>query len=1036
LYLAAFFRFFRLASVPPGLHNDEAVNALDILQTIPRFHPIFFELNNGREPLFIYLQAALTALVGLTPFGLRLAAAFGGLLTVAATYRLGCLWFGRRAGFLAGVGLATSFWYVDLSRFGLRASMVPLFFVVGLLFLTGGLRRGDASRFALAGVAFALGLYTYTSARVLPFLVAAIVLWELLRQWRGIVRRIPGLGLTLVVTAVVVSPLAYYFYRHPQFLIERANQVSIFNPDPKIETMPVSFQVNAERTLAMFLLRGDQNPRQNLPGRPVFDLVGAPFFVLGLLVLAWRVGTNLTPRPSPGGEPHPYPSPGPKGTPPGEGRRTDPTPAPPPPMGEGDRRGDDTASADASFASHFGRGRPRAGEGVAACGPDAPDSLTLALSQRERGSERGDGVRGRAVVLATGAAVLAIEPAGWVLLWVGALLALGMLSYESPDFLRLTALAPATYLVWGAGVAAAWGWIETRRIHPRAVASAVGAGLAAVVLLYAGGRTFADYFGNWATRVDVYRGYDTGLTMAARYVQSSVASATPLYVYVDRSPPLLVLAPRTQTARWMQEDSNLLMIPNDASRGAVYVYNGDGSLSGGPPLFFSNASPEGTSRDAAGDVDFLAYRLSPSQLAALWSPAVATDAGFSGAGNVRLVGYSLSQSDVGAEGKVTMTLFWSVGSDTNVAFAPYVHVLDPHDRFWGQDDRLGFAMGGWKAGDRFISRHVWTVPPGAPPLTYHFEVGLASRSPGLEPGSPVALGPPLKLGQVQVTELDRLAAGKPIPSSREPASKDVGDGLEVEGFDLTTAPIKAGDAVPIDLLLHATAAPARDLQLALQLTDSSGKVAATLATRPAYDSSPTNRWPAGAFLRDPRALTVPATLANGQYTLGLQSVDASTGQPIGLATLGSVDVVAPPRDFQLPTVQHPLDAVFAGKIALKGFDLTPSSPAPNGTLHVALYWQDLQTIPVGYTVFTHVLDSSQKIVAQVDNPPQRGAAPTTGWVPGQVIRDAYDLSLPAQLPSGPLTLEVGLYDPATGQRLTLSAGGTGDHVDLSRLTEE
>jgi hypothetical protein len=50
--------------------------------------------------------------------------------------------------------------------------------------------------------------------------------------------------------------------------------------------------------------------------------------------------------------------------------------------------------------------------------------------------------------------------------------------------------------------------------------------------------------------------------------------------------------------------------------------------------------------------------------------------------------------------------------------------------------------------------------------------------------------------------------------------------------------------------------------------------------------------------------------------------------------------------------------------------------------------------------------------------------PTTFWVPGQVVTDTYQLTLPAQVPPGS-QLEVGLYDPASGQRVDL---GGRDHL--------
>ena len=86
--LALFLRTYRLETIPPGLFNDEAANGLDARAVLAGAHPIFFERNSGREPIFIYLQAAMMALMGQTPLALRLTAALIGALTIPATYWL------------------------------------------------------------------------------------------------------------------------------------------------------------------------------------------------------------------------------------------------------------------------------------------------------------------------------------------------------------------------------------------------------------------------------------------------------------------------------------------------------------------------------------------------------------------------------------------------------------------------------------------------------------------------------------------------------------------------------------------------------------------------------------------------------------------------------------------------------------------------------------------------------------------------------------------------------------------------------------
>ena len=87
---AGWFRFHRLALIPPGFHYDEAfeaVEALRVLQT-PGYHPIFFPGNFGVEPIFIYLTALAFRLVGPSPVAMRSVAAILGTVAIPLVYGL------------------------------------------------------------------------------------------------------------------------------------------------------------------------------------------------------------------------------------------------------------------------------------------------------------------------------------------------------------------------------------------------------------------------------------------------------------------------------------------------------------------------------------------------------------------------------------------------------------------------------------------------------------------------------------------------------------------------------------------------------------------------------------------------------------------------------------------------------------------------------------------------------------------------------------------------------------------------------------
>ena len=77
-------------------------------------------------------------------------------------------------------------------------------------------------------------------------------------------------------------------------------------------------------------------------------------------------------------------------------------------------------------------------------------------------------------------------------------------------------------------------------------------------------------------------------------------------------------------------------------------------------------------------------------------------------------------------------------------------------------------------------------------------------------------------------------------------------------------------------------------------------------------------------------------------------------------------------------------------------------------------------VGTSYTVFTHLLDASEKVRGQHDGIPVGGNSPTTSWADGEVIKDVHDIVLSADSPPGDYAIEIGLYDANTGERLPVA----------------
>jgi uncharacterized membrane protein len=136
------------------------------------------------------------------------------------------------------------------------------------------------------------------------------------------------------------------------------------------------------------------------------------------------------------------------------------------------------------------------------------------------------------------------------------------------------------------------------------------------------------------------------------------------------------------------------------------------------------------------------------------------------------------------------------------------------------------------------------------------------------------------------------------------------------------------------------------------------------------------------------------------------------------------------RSFSAPQPQHPLDADLDGSVRLLGYDQHRDR---QGQLSLTLYWQAQERMETGYVVFAQLIGPAGAVRAQVDMVPQGGGYPTSWWLPEEVVADPLVLALPQDTAPGvAFRLIVGLYDPASGERL-VDVGTGADHVELSTI---
>jgi 4-amino-4-deoxy-L-arabinose transferase-like glycosyltransferase len=116
---------------------------------------------------------------------------------------------------------------------------------------------------------------------------------------------------------------------------------------------------------------------------------------------------------------------------------------------------------------------------------------------------------------------------------------------------------------------------------------------------------------------------------------------------------------------------------------------------------------------------------------------------------------------------------------------------------------------------------------------------------------------------------------------------------------------------------------------------------------------------------------------------------------------------------------------FGDQLRLVGYELGQTQVQAGSPLPLTLYWQAINRPAADYSIFVHLLDENGTILAQHDSYPAAGSLPTTEWPAAATIPDRHTVDIPSiALKSPQLTVEVGVYDYRTGQRLVANGADT------------
>lgn len=315
IVLAGFLRIYKIATVPPGLNQDETAigyNAYSILVTgrdeWGEKYPLYFKsFGDNKLPIYIYITVISEKFFGLNEYSVRLPSAIAGTLAVPLLFLLLNVLTGKFSlSYLSALLLTFTPWHIQFSRSGFEVNLALTTAILGVFLLILATKLKNIFILILSLLAFSICLYTYNQTRLLsPLLlvsVAAVYHKELLSL------KFKNLAISIVIFTIILLPFMLSFLSEAGFFSAKSALVTSSDIVARIvdlrsyaDNLPdlylkffynkylnVFFQYlqNLASLISgeFFFVKGSTHPNQGIGNAGLFYLFQLPLFITGVVL--------------------------------------------------------------------------------------------------------------------------------------------------------------------------------------------------------------------------------------------------------------------------------------------------------------------------------------------------------------------------------------------------------------------------------------------------------------------------------------------------------------------------------------------------------------------------------------------------------------------------------------------------------------------------------------------------------------------------------------------------------------------------------
>ena len=245
---------------------------------------------------------------------------------------------------------------------------------------------------------------------------------------------------------------------------------------------------------------------------------------------------------------------------------------------------------------------------------------------------------------------------------------------------------------------------------------------------------------------------------------------------------------------------------------------------------------------------------------------------------------------------------------------------------------------------------------------------------------------------------------------------DRGAGVSLLAAQADTETARPGETVWLTLYWRAAEPPAEPPEFVLEVFGRQVKRIANLHSYHGRGLYPANLWPPGAIVADRFAVRIdPATEAPVLARIFARIDGGAPGIEVATVKITPLQPHLAPETWQAELGDH---------IALVEAQIVPPEARPGEIIEVRVRWYVPRGVPrQDYTTLIHLGQPVGPPLSTGDSPPLRGDYPTRAWGNGEAVDDSYALLIPANLSPGRYPVWIGMYDPASGERLPVTVEG-------------